>query len=240
MFTRCPECQTVHALNAAALARASGAVRCGQCDATFDALSHLFDHRPASDSSPPRPGAGPPVLGAPVTPSIAPGPPPGDLGQAPGKSPARVAWITAFVLLVLVTVANLAWTFREPLLAAGPVHRALVSLGLVEATEQAPVRDPSRIHLVSRDLHAHPARDDLLVLSVVFVNRAAYAQPYPDISLTLTDAANLPLARRTFEPGEYLAGRPPSEALAPEVHVPVLLEIADPGQNAVGFELEFE
>lgn len=242
MFTRCPECSSVHALNASLLAHASGAVRCGQCDCTFNALSYLFDHWPDSDTKPSRPGAGPPLLG----------PAPGDNGleqdaresSVPGagqERPARrVAWITGFVLLVVITVANLGWTFREPLLENPATRAALTRLGVLDAAPVEPYRAPSLIHLVSRDMHPHPKREGLLVLSAVFVSRAEQSQPYPVITLTLTDAANQPLAQRAFPPEDYLPGGRPDTLLAPQVHVPVLIEFVDPGNQAIGFELKFD
>lgn len=244
MFTRCPECSSVHELNASLLAHASGAVRCGQCDCTFNALSYLFDHWPDSDSRPSRPGAGPGLLG----------PAPGETGLQQDASetsattadtgrerPAyRAAWMTGFVLLVVITVANLGWTFREPLLENPVIRDSLARMGALEEVPAEPYRDPSVIHLVSRDMHSHPTREGLLVLSAVFVSRAEQSQAYPVITLTLTDAANQPLARRTFPPEDYLPGGHPVLDLAPQVHVPILLEFVDPGERAVGFQLDFE
>lgn len=243
MFTRCPECSSVHALNASLLAHASGAVRCGQCDCTFNALSYLFDHWPDSDTRPSRPGAGPPVLGP------ARGEADTELGGDAAiatagtgreRSAHRAAWIAGFVLLAVVTVANLGWTFRDSLQQNPAIREALTRIGALEAPPPEPYRDPSLIHLVSRDMHPHPTRPGLLVLSAVFVSRAEQPQAYPVISLTLTDAANQPLARRAFPPEDYLAGGRPETDLAPQVHVPILLELVDPGDRAVGFELEFE
>jgi len=244
MFTRCPDCQAVHPLNASLMALAHGAVRCGQCGCSYNALAFLFDHWPNSDTAPPRPGSGPPVLGQ--SPSPAAGmPPDGAAQQATGVSTprraglTRGAWIAVFAVLLLATAANLAWTFREPLLRQPAVYDLLTRLGVVEPVVVEAYRDPSLIHLVSRDLHPHPARPELLVLSATFVNAADQAQPYPVMTLSLTDAANQPLARRSFAPDEYLPGGAPGELLAPQVHVPVLLEFVDPGERAVGFELVF-
>lgn len=228
MFTRCPKCQTVHTLNATLLAHGSGIVRCGYCDCNFNALAQLFDHWPDSDTPPSRPDAEPPVL------EIAGGSPhfPGRKAREPEvadtKSPNRAAWVAVFVLLAVITLSHLAWTFREPL------------LGLAQAPAEEVFRDPSKIHLVSRDLHQHPNRAGTLVLSASFVNRASQDQPYPDISLTLFDAAGQPLGRRLFTPRDYLPGSEAQALLAPQVHVPILLEFIDPGERAVGFELEFE
>lgn len=43
MYTRCPHCQTTFELGRADLERASGRVRCGECQRVFDARAALFD-----------------------------------------------------------------------------------------------------------------------------------------------------------------------------------------------------
>lgn len=228
MFTRCPECQTVHTLNAALLAHGSGIVRCGYCDCNFNALAQLFDHWPDSDTPPARPDAEPPVLEIAGGNLHFPGRKAREPEAAGTKDPNRAAWVAVFALLAVITLSHLAWTFREPL------------LGLMEAPAEEVFRDPSKIHLVSRDMHQHPNRAGTLVLSASFVNRASQDQPYPGISLTLFDAAGQPLGRRSFTPRDYLPGSEAQALLAPQVHVPILLEFIDPGERAVGFELEFE
>lgn len=43
MYTQCPQCDTIFRVNAALLRAAQGQVRCGVCDATFDAIRFLMD-----------------------------------------------------------------------------------------------------------------------------------------------------------------------------------------------------
>lgn len=241
MFTRCPECQTVHTLNASLLADAGGSVRCGNCYQAFNALAFLFDHWPESNSSPTLPGkkSGLPLVGrTDNTGQSTEEPPTSESRQE--EDPNRKVWLTVFSMLLVVTLANLAWTFREPLLGNSDIRRYLVDIGALESPVHEPFKDLARLHLVSRDLHNHPTRTGMLALSFTFVNRAGQVQPYPNIEVTLSDASNFPLARREFSPTEYLPAYTSLPAgLAPNVHLPVLLEFADPGANATGFELKF-
>ena len=55
MYTQCPECGTVFRVTAAVLRAAQGQVRCGVCDANFDALRFLSD---AADGEPAAGAAG--------------------------------------------------------------------------------------------------------------------------------------------------------------------------------------
>ena len=78
-----------------------------------------------------------------------------------------------------------------------------------------------------------------LRLRVSVINRAARGQPYPLLRVTLEDRFGGKVARREFAPAEYLPGRsPPQGLLAPGARVDADLSLADPGSQAVGFELD--
>lgn len=237
MFTRCPECQAVHEVHAADLAQSRGQVRCGTCDHEFDSLGTLSDRRPGtghSQDSPPAGSKPPRLTGASAEFRTR------DFSQDKPSAGNSRPWKILLGLLLLITVAHLAWTFREPLLQQPLIRKQLVSTGWVEPIHRPPFKDVARIQLVSRDMHAHPTRAGMLVLSVTFVNRAAEAQAWPFLELKLLDSSSRILATRVFEPAEYLGNRPGLPGyLVPDVHVPVLLEFADPGNLATGFEIVF-
>jgi len=60
------------------------------------------------------------------------------------------------------------------------------------------------------------------------------------MEITLLDTTNQPVARRRFQPTDYLRpGADIKSGLATDVYLPVLLELGDPGEQAVGFEIRF-
>ncbi|MGA9572565.1 MAG: DUF3426 domain-containing protein, partial [Lysobacterales bacterium] len=112
--------------------------------------------------------------------------------------------------------------------------------GSSQVEENGLLKDPQKIQLVSRDMHTHPTRSGILVLSLTFVNLAPRNQAFPELEVTLTDAANQPVAQRRLQPAEYLRpGADTRTGLAADVYLPVLLELGDPGDQAVGFEIRF-
>jgi len=242
MFTRCPQCKTVHPLSAALISHARGLVKCGQCEKTFSALSFLFDEWPAGEAH--RPASGPdmilPLLGRVVK---------VDAGHTPRQSkepdpvdikPRQWAWSLATALLVLLTIANLTWTFREPLLDQPRLSAWMKQAGWLQVEETGLLKDPQQIQLVSRDMHTHPTRSGILVLSLTLVNLAQRAQVFPELEITLLDVANQPVAQRRLQPEDYLRqGADTKAGMAAEVYLPVLLELGDPGDQAVGFEIRF-
>jgi predicted Zn finger-like uncharacterized protein len=244
MLTRCPKCKSVHPLTAAPLAHSRGLVQCGQCGRTFSALSFLFDEWPGGEAHGPVEGAnaGPPVIGASKKKPLkkdqqdAAGE---DIEPAVGQ-PHRLAWGALFVFLLLITAGNAAWTFRAPLLQEPRIYNWLESNGWLEVEEQGLLKDPGQIQLVSRDMHTHPTRTGILVLSLTFVNLAQRPQVYPLLEITLLDATNQPIAQRRFQAKNYLRDSADIQSgLATDVFLPVLLELGDPGEQAVGFEIEF-
>lgn len=160
--------------------------------------------------------------------------------QGPGAISAALklqqrAWQVGLAVLLVLTAFNVASTFRD--------HAPPVPGGDIDSGGWFGIgafRDLQQVRLVSRDLHLHPSRAGVLVLSVIFVNDADRPQPFPRLELTLLDAYSEPVARRVFGPAEYVAledGDP--DSMAPRVHVPARLEFIDPGMRATGFEIEF-
>jgi predicted Zn finger-like uncharacterized protein len=243
MYTRCPRCKTVHPLKAASLSHAHGLVQCGQCGRSFSALSFLFDEWPAGQAYRPHKDAskGAPVLGA--TPRQHADGVDDSKNDEPIEartSGKRWAWGLATAMLVALTLANAAWTFRDSLAEYPLIGDWLQHTDWLEPGVDRLLQDPAKLQLVSRDMHAHPTRSGVLVLSITFVNLARHSQVYPVLEITLLDAVNRPVARRNMQPADYLRpGADISAGLAPDVYLPVLLEFADPGMQAVGFEIHF-
>ena len=224
------------------LAHAHGKVQCGQCDREFSALSVLFDEWPSGQAHGPAKGKklSSPVIGKTKKTSDKnekTKDPQSDVASPPTH---RIAWGLTAVLLVLVTFANIGWTFRDPLMKYPEVSQWLKQNGWLQVEREGLLSDPDQIQLISRDMHSHPSRSGILVLSLTFVNLAHRTQIFPALGVTLLDASNQPIAQRRFEPSDYLrSGADTGAGLAADVFLPVLLELGDPGEQAVGFEIKF-
>jgi predicted Zn finger-like uncharacterized protein len=247
MYTRCPACHTVHAVSAALLAAASGRYRCAKCNKVNNSLDCLFDELPAAGDRPP--GAGDlPVLGLHIDLDAAarsrqdpdgidesgaeirnPG------RRGPARLLLRVAWVSAAVVVLGFVALRLAEFQGWPLADRGYLAR----IGLLPAQEERPFRDLDNIHLVSREVRSHPLQPGRLRLSATIVNRADRNQKYPAIEVTIQDAAGQTLSSQRFEPSDYLVATTSAAGMPPGAYVPVLLELDDPGEQAVGFELTF-
>jgi len=236
VYTLCPQCDSVHPLSAEQLAADQGYVRCARCSTRFSALEHLFDDYPDKHGTAAGNTGETPEIGRKPAPRI----PAEPLEPPVQERKPRWPWALAVSVLILATAINLTWTFRDAIPKQGATARMLDGLGVPGFTPPPPYRDPSRIHLVARDIHDHPSREGVLVLSATFINLAEQAQPYPEIAIVLTNADNQPLAARRFQPQDYLLHAPMADdSLDPNEQVPILLEFADPGERATGYEITF-
>ena len=253
MFTRCPACSTVHPLNAAILAQDGGRYRCGKCNKTSKALESLFDEWPDPGSKPAKPGKLP-ELGLDI-----------DLDKARqsrlnpeearlageaiesrqkksrlGRFFLRLTWVLASLVVGGVLIFNVAEFMGRPVIKPGEIEAAKVALGLEEPAPREIFRDLEMIHLVSRKLAADPGRPGALTLEATIVNRASRSQPYPILEVILFDTGGSPLATHEFEPDDYLSDtRSLQSDMSPHAYLPLRLELEDPGELAVGFELNF-
>jgi hypothetical protein len=114
-------------------------------------------------------------------------------------------WMVGNLLLLIVLLAQAVYFFRIELAARQPgLKNALISYcRLLQCTVPLPQK-ADLMSIESSDLEADPAQPSVIVLSALLRNHAPYAQAYPDLELTLTDAQDKAMARRTFRSAEYL------------------------------------
>lgn len=162
--------------------------------------------------------------------------------SSPPQKPRRSLtwlWVVASLFLLLALALQALYAFRVELAARTPAMKPLlVQLCGVLQCEVGLPRHVETLGIEGSDLQADPQRPGVLILSAVLRSRADYAQQYPLLELTLTDTADKPVARRVFQPTEYLpkgkdvaAGMPGSS----EVAVRLNLQVSD--LQPVGYRL---
>jgi predicted Zn finger-like uncharacterized protein len=150
-------------------------------------------------------------------------------------------WVVAGLLLLLGLGAQLAWAKRDLLIrdpiVGGWLRAACSQLGC----ELPLIAAPQQLRLLASNVQAHPSVSGALMISASVRNDAIFAQPFPVLTVTLSDAQGQRIAMRRLQPLEYLDDTTIlRHGLAPGASAALLLEVEDPGDKAVAFEFGFE
>lgn len=233
-ITQCPACNTRFRVSPEQLEVRQGLVRCGECQAVFDATQFLHDDEPSPQLDLPIIEE---VLSVAATPDAAPSL--SVVGQNAADDRPEIAperkrrwpWLVGSLMLLLALLGQGAYFFRIELAANMPsLKPALVAYcGLLNCNIPLPQK-ADLMSIESSDLEADPAQASVIIFNATLRNRAPYAQAYPHLELTLTNAQDKPLARRTFQPLEYLKPDEPEKPGAQpgrEINIKLHLDTTD-------------
>ncbi len=217
-ITQCPQCATRFKVSQTQLEAHQGMVRCGRCQAVFDASQHVHDDQPSPQLSlpiePPDQEPTPnPKMVAPtqffpsnkLTQQFSDLPVADEVFGQASESKLRWPWVTGAVLVLVLLLAQAAYFFRDELAARLPGLKPVLTsyCKLLKCSILLPQK-ADLLSIESSDLETDPIHANVIDLNVNLRNRAPYTQAYPHIELTLTDAADEALARRIFLPAQYL------------------------------------
>jgi predicted Zn finger-like uncharacterized protein len=222
LITRCPACGTTFRALPSQLAVRGGRVRCGKCAAIFDGVANLVEEHAAAAAAEPSPQLGLFEHGAPAAPVAAPAAPspaprrrpladdeplPEFLEEEPPRTRYSVAWGLGALIAAAALAGQLVTQYRTELATLAPQLRPLLAEGcrFLDCELRLPHR-PDLLSSEASDLQSDARRESLIVLNAVIRNRAPFAQELPALELTLTDAADQPLARRVLQPADYAPG----------------------------------
>ncbi|MBD8872168.1 zinc-ribbon and DUF3426 domain-containing protein [Rhodanobacter sp. DHB23] len=153
----------------------------------------------------------------------------------------RWPWVLVCVALAIALAGEVAWIDRDDLvrtpLAGGLLRGACDALGC-----RLPlVAAPKQLRLLASNVETHPNAANALMISLSLRNDAAFAQPWPVVVVTLSDAQGHRLSMRRLLPTDYLDDPVVlSHGLAPGATTALLLEVQDPGEAAVAYQFDFE
>jgi hypothetical protein len=157
---------------------------------------------------------------------------------AAARTRLRWTWI-AIPLLLVTLLLQVAVADRARLAADRDWRPRIAALCSALGCTIPPWREPAALHVTSRDLRPHRTLPGVLVVSATFRNDAAYAQPWPQLQLSLQNLDGESLGLRRFAPREYLGTTPPAGGIGAGQSASIRLEILDPGKRAVAFGFEF-
>lgn len=210
---------------------------------------------PVADATTPPPGLTRPAAAAPAPAPAESRPPPFELAEdlAPLEPSADAAldiahsledaprgrrWPYTLLALLLAMAfgLQLAWQYRDSLLQRFPELEPLCTR---LPCRPALVRAPEQLRILQRDVRPTANQPGSLSLSARIRNESEFAQPLPDIQLSLLDNDGGVVLRRRLAPAEYLYPPPAEDQTlnAGEV-ITISIDFQDPGHLASGFQID--
>ncbi|HEX5803065.1 MAG TPA: DUF3426 domain-containing protein [Azospira sp.] len=156
------------------------------------------------------------------------------------EPPARTTWpfTLAAILLLIGLAGQLAHHFRAELAVSNPGLRPLLEAGCAALGCDIPLpRHSELVSIESSDLQIDPARGGLLTLAATLKNRAAYAQAWPLLEVTLTDVQDNAVLRRVLQPADYLPPKLDPTLFPPNGEVGIRLWLEAREVAAAGYRL---
>ena len=157
------------------------------------------------------------------------------MDEAQPQRPLGWAWTLGSVALLLVMAGQAVHHWREPLSRHPTLGPGVVSLYAALGLPFEPQLHVEAYTVAQGRVDAATTVGALRV-SAVITNRTNTAQPQPLLQVTLEDRYGAPIGRRVFRPNEY--SNAPQAPLLAHGSLPAAVEVADPGNEAVGFKLD--
>lgn len=266
MHTRCPECRTAFAVKPGQLQAREGLVRCGRCLTVFHAeknrvakasgktsstspkatsvhatpsAAHKAGKKPAAKTDAKKRHKIP-AEAKPTAAKAAPASLPLTLLDPVARPRTRLPfWIAGNLALVLLLLAQGAYFYSGELVLAYPALKpAFADVCRAMGCQLTPPQDINLIDLVEAKVAPHPRFDKALRIRATLVNRAHFKQTFPIMEVTLSDTRGQIIARRAFKPEEYVEKSGNDDVtMAPNVAIPVLLDVTHPGNRALSYEI---
>lgn len=151
-----------------------------------------------------------------------------------------LGWGVAIIIgLLLLPIQFVYFNFDR--LARDPNFRPIISSSCQLFNCVVPeLHDVSRIRSSNLMVRSHPKASNALVVDAIITNRAPFKQDFPIMELRFTDMNDEIVAGRNFKPEEYLSGELAGLTTMPSQQpIHIALEIVDPGQQAVNYQLLF-
>ena len=207
-------------------------------DSPAGAAAEVASHDPGPPVAPSDDEASPsPAAELASEPSLAAALEPEPARLRPSRS--SLAWSIGGLLAVLVLLAQITHQYRQDLVRHPQVGPLLKDIYARIGMPLSHNWDLDAFELRQWGNGGGPDENGRLTVRTSISNRAAFAQPHPILRLQLDDRFGDAVAVRDFEPAEYLKN--PSEAsrlLGPGASLEAELVVVDPGQDAVGYQLD--
>jgi len=157
------------------------------------------------------------------------------LYQAPTTSK-NLTWFSASVVAVLALFLQARYVLFDQL-AAIPAARPYLAQVCKNIGCNIPIPLSGPVfRVIETEVDLHPDIPGVVIVKVRLLNRSTQHRTYPAIELALSDRNGRIVGRRTYSPELFLAIDDLDKKVPPGADVIVVVNLAQPEDNAVGFE----
>jgi predicted Zn finger-like uncharacterized protein len=150
----------------------------------------------------------------------------------------QAAWAAGATLLLLALLAQGVLVFRSDIAQSSPQMRLFMESVCSGMGCELPLpRESASITIESSDIQPDANREASFTLHATLRNRAEFAQAWPHLEITLTDARDKALVRRVLEPKQWLPADMPQDAFPARKEVPARVRFDAPGVAAAGYRV---
>ena len=157
------------------------------------------------------------------------------------EEPVGAWWFRGLLFMgVLILAAGLyGYRERDALQNNHLVRPVLESVCAVFGCSVPERVDLSALKVTKRTVFSHPDVDDMLIINIGFVNQAEFSQRYPTLEILLTDRSGRLIVQHDYQPSDYLDNWQAGDVLDVGKSLDISLNMEDPGNEAMSFELDF-
>ena len=155
--------------------------------------------------------------------------------QAPATSKSLI-WFGASVVAVLALFLQARYVLFDQLAAIPAARPYLVQVCKnFNCSIPLPLSGPV-FRVIETKVDLHPDIPGVVIVKVRLLNRSTQHRTYPAIELALSDRNGRIVGRRTYSPKSFLTIDDLDKKVPPGTDVIVVVNLAQPEENAVGFE----
>lgn len=161
-------------------------------------------------------------------------------GRPPKRTHPVLAALGGMLAIALAALlgAQTIYLYRMEIARELPGLRPLLAEACMRAGCTVPYpQDADQIAIEASDLQAEPGRHGHYLLHATLNNRAEYPQQWPQIEITLTDAADNPMSRRVLPPADWLPAGESGEAFPARRAIEIRLPFQVDGQAPTGYRI---
>ena len=155
------------------------------------------------------------------------------------KSHLLSGFMWAIIVLLLTTsfIFQVIWQNRNEAVHYNESRWVLEEFCAIANCTVPHQKAPEKINIINSEVILN--NDAFLAIHLIVNNQSEFSQPFPLLEVTLLNTEEQVVAKRTFEPRQYITRYQPDALFEPGQIQHIQLDLVDPGESAAGYRFTF-